>query len=111
VPLVLASGAGAEMRVALGVAVFSGMLGVTIFGIFFTPVFYVVIRWLSGQTAAGAVPAGKVPAPSPALSERVTAHVPGDGWPDGGKEAGAFTADPPVVHTEKGAVPPAPPSS
>jgi multidrug efflux pump len=47
VPLVLATGAGAEMRVALGVAVFSGMLGVTIFGIFFTPVFYVVIRWLT----------------------------------------------------------------
>ena len=47
VPLVLAKGAGAEMRVALGVAVFSGMLGVTIFGIFFTPVFYVVIRWLT----------------------------------------------------------------
>jgi hypothetical protein len=33
------------MRVALGVAVFSGMLGVTVFGLFFTPVFYVVIRW------------------------------------------------------------------
>src|SRR5579884_541628 len=49
VPLVLAKGAGAEMRVALGVAVFSGMLGVTIFGIFFTPVFYVVIRWFSGR--------------------------------------------------------------
>jgi multidrug efflux pump len=48
VPLVLAKGAGAEMRVALGVAVFSGMLGVTIFGIFFTPVFYLVIRWFSG---------------------------------------------------------------
>jgi multidrug efflux pump len=47
VPLVLAKGAGAEMRVALGVAVFSGMLGVTIFGIFFTPVFYVVIRWFA----------------------------------------------------------------
>jgi multidrug efflux pump len=47
VPLVLAKGAGAEMRVALGVAVFSGMLGVTLFGIFFTPVFYVVIRWLT----------------------------------------------------------------
>jgi len=47
VPLVLAKGAGAEMRVALGVAVFSGMLGVTIFGIFFTPVFYVVIRWFT----------------------------------------------------------------
>jgi multidrug efflux pump len=47
VPLVLGKGAGAEMRVALGVAVFSGMLGVTIFGIFFTPVFYVVIRWFT----------------------------------------------------------------
>src|SRR5262249_1918276 len=55
VPLVLAKGAGAEMRHMLGVAVFSGMLGVTIFGIFFTPVFYVVIRWFSerksGKTA------------------------------------------------------------
>ena len=51
VPLVVAKGAGAEMRVALGVAVFSGMLGVTIFGIFFTPVFYVVIRWFSGGKA------------------------------------------------------------
>ncbi len=50
VPLVLAKGAGAEMRVALGIAVFSGMLGVTIFGIFFTPVFYVVIRWFSGRS-------------------------------------------------------------
>jgi multidrug efflux pump len=46
VPLVLAKGAGAEMRIALGIAVFSGMLGVTLFGIFLTPVFYVVIRWL-----------------------------------------------------------------
>src|SRR5205814_9956174 len=51
VPLVLAKGAGAEMRVALGVAVFSGMLGVTFFGIFFTPVFYVVIRWFNGRKA------------------------------------------------------------
>jgi multidrug efflux pump len=46
VPLVLAKGAGAEMRSALGIAVFSGMLGVTFFGIFLTPVFYSVIRWL-----------------------------------------------------------------
>jgi multidrug efflux pump len=46
VPLVLGRGAGAEMRVALGTAVFSGMLGVTLFGIFFTPVFYkVVMGW------------------------------------------------------------------
>ena len=44
VPLVLASGAGAEMRRALGLAVFSGMLGVTFFGIFLTPVFFYVLR-------------------------------------------------------------------
>jgi multidrug efflux pump len=43
-PLVLAQGAGAEMRQAIGVAVFSGMLGVTFFGIFLTPVFYVLLR-------------------------------------------------------------------
>ena len=43
-PLVLAKGAGAEMRQALGTAVFFGMLGVTVFGLLFTPVFYVLIR-------------------------------------------------------------------
>jgi multidrug efflux pump len=46
VPLVLSEGAGAEMRQTLGTAVFSGMLGVTLFGIFLTPVFYSVIQWL-----------------------------------------------------------------
>ncbi len=45
VPLVISEGAGAEMRRTLGTAVFSGMLGVTIFGIFLTPVFYYVIQW------------------------------------------------------------------
>jgi multidrug efflux pump len=50
VPLAVAKGAGAEMRVALGIAVFSGMLGVTFFGLFFTPVFYSVIRWFSGPS-------------------------------------------------------------
>jgi multidrug efflux pump len=49
VPLVVASGAGAEMRRSLGTAVFSGMLGVTIFGIFLTPVFFYVIQGL-GET-------------------------------------------------------------
>jgi multidrug efflux pump len=44
VPLILGSGAGSEMRRAMGVAVFSGMVGVTIFGIFMTPVFYVLLR-------------------------------------------------------------------
>ena len=43
IPLVLASGAGAEMRQTLGLAVFSGMIGVTLFGIFLTPVFFYVI--------------------------------------------------------------------
>jgi multidrug efflux pump len=47
VPLMLAEGAGAEMRQTLGTAVFSGMLGVTLFGIFLTPVFFYVIDWLS----------------------------------------------------------------
>lgn len=47
VPLLLATGAGAEMRFAIGLAVFSGMLGVTLLGLFFTPVFYVVTRSLA----------------------------------------------------------------
>ena len=49
VPLVLSSGAGAEMRHAMGVAVFFGMLGVTFFGLFLTPVFYLLLRALSGM--------------------------------------------------------------
>ncbi len=44
IPLVLSSGAGSEMRHAMGVAVFSGMLGVTVFGLYLTPVFYVLMR-------------------------------------------------------------------
>ncbi|MNQ13032.1 Efflux pump membrane transporter BepE [compost metagenome] len=48
-PLVLASGAGAEMRSAMGVAVFSGMIGVTLFGLFLTPLFYVLLRRLAGN--------------------------------------------------------------
>ncbi len=58
VPLVLAEGAGAEMRVALGVAVFAGMIGVTTCGIFFTPVFYNVITWFTERrTPRPSVPA------------------------------------------------------
>lgn len=48
-PLVLSTGAGAEMRHAMGVAVFFGMIGVTAFGLFLTPVFYVVLRRLTGN--------------------------------------------------------------
>ncbi len=47
VPLVFSHGAGAEMRQTLGVAVFSGMIGVTLFGIFLTPVFFYVVEWVS----------------------------------------------------------------
>jgi multidrug efflux pump len=43
IPLVLATGAGSEMRQAMGIAVFSGMIGVTLFGLLFTPVFYALV--------------------------------------------------------------------
>jgi hydrophobe/amphiphile efflux-1 (HAE1) family protein len=51
VPLVISEGAGAEMRRTLGTAVFAGMLGVTLFGIFLTPVFYYVIQWFNDRRA------------------------------------------------------------
>jgi HAE1 family hydrophobic/amphiphilic exporter-1 len=57
VPLVVAKGAGAEMRFALGVAVFAGMLGVTFFGLVFTPVFYDVIRRFTKKKAPTSGPA------------------------------------------------------
>ncbi len=66
IPLVWAVGAGAELRQALGTAVFSGMIGVTFFGLIFTPVFYVVCRWLSGLgRRSSAAPHGEPP-PHPA---------------------------------------------
>ena len=63
-PLVIAHGAGAEMRSTLGVCVFSGMLGVTGFGIFLTPVFFYVVEWLKGNVDA-----------KPQLMLLATAHV------------------------------------
>jgi hypothetical protein len=48
-PLVISKGAGAEMRHAMGVAVFAGMIGVTLFGLFLTPVFYVVLMKRGGR--------------------------------------------------------------
>jgi HAE1 family hydrophobic/amphiphilic exporter-1 len=59
-PLAVAVGAGAEMRQSLGTAVFSGMLGVTLFGLLFTPIFYVVCRRLGMRrdTTAGNEPSG-----------------------------------------------------
>jgi hydrophobe/amphiphile efflux-1 (HAE1) family protein len=52
-PLVWAVGAGAELRQTLGTAVFSGMIGVTAFGLIFTPVFYVVTRWIAIRASQG----------------------------------------------------------
>jgi multidrug efflux pump len=72
VPLVFASGAGAEMRRSLGQAVFAGMLGVTLFGVFLTPVFFYVLQWWGARRRSGAEPApatggdSSVASPAPA---------------------------------------------
>ena len=63
VPMVRAWGPGAEMRQVLGTAVFSGMLGVTFFGLFLTPVFYVVLRGFGVRRAARRAAPGTIPAP------------------------------------------------
>jgi len=67
VPLAIATGAGAELRQALGTAVFFGMLGVTLFGLLFTPVFYVLVRWIA-EMAGGAKAKHKTDAAGPATS-------------------------------------------
>ena len=64
VPLMLASGAGAEVRHALGVTVFAGMLGVTLFGLLLTPLFYLLVRRRGARTA----PAALAPLPVPEAS-------------------------------------------
>ncbi|MGY1410730.1 MULTISPECIES: efflux RND transporter permease subunit [unclassified Luteimonas] len=61
VPLVLSSGAGAEVRSITGVTVFAGMLGVTIFGLFLTPVFYVALRKLANKPLVSHAPAHAAP--------------------------------------------------
>jgi multidrug efflux pump subunit AcrB len=55
-PLVWATGAGAELRQVLGTTVFSGMIGVTLFGLIFTPAFYVVSRWLADRLSRRRTP-------------------------------------------------------
>ncbi len=64
-PLVIAKGAGAEMRQVLGTAVFSGMIGVTIFGLLLTPVFYVVVRRLTEGKTPPPAASDKAEPPSP----------------------------------------------
>ena len=69
-PLVVSQGAGAEMRQAMGNAVFAGMIGVTLLGLFFTPVFYVLVMKLGRQRKA----ASPTPAAAKALeSEEIEA--------------------------------------
>jgi multidrug efflux pump subunit AcrB len=60
-PLVLADGAGAEVRRAMGAAVFSGMIGVTVFGLMLTPVFYVLVRRSRATNAALPAPVEEAP--------------------------------------------------
>ncbi len=66
VPLVFSTGAGSEMRHAMGVAVFAGMLGVTLFGLFLTPVFYVLLRMLAQRF--------EKPRPTPVAALPLEAH-------------------------------------
>ncbi len=68
VPLVLASGAGYEVRQALGTAVFAGMIGVTLFGLFLTPVFYVALRKLVTRRERAAAVAAPALAPATGAS-------------------------------------------
>lgn len=68
IPLLIATGAGSEMRQALGTAVFSGMLGVTVFGLFLTPVFYVVLRRFARVPATAAAEAESASAQGTELS-------------------------------------------
>ncbi len=75
VPLVLAEGAGAEMRRSLGTAVFSGMLGVTLFGIFLTPVFYYVIQKRGADEERRPEPAPPKPYESKELLMMSSAHA------------------------------------
>ena len=69
IPLYLAKGAGAEFRIALGTAVFWGMIGVTMFGLIFTPVFYVVIRKFFGSAATKRDTDADLANPIPAAAE------------------------------------------
>jgi len=71
-PLVISTGAGAEMRKAMGTAVFSGMIGVTVFGLFLTPIFYVVLMKLGRKRATAPAPKSEGPLPD---GGAVTVHA------------------------------------
>ncbi|MDB5606820.1 MAG: transporter, hydrophobe/amphiphile efflux family [Bradyrhizobium sp.] len=80
VPLVISTGAGSEMRHAMGVAVFSGMIGVTAFGIFFTPMFYVLLRSIAGNRPLTQHGEGSLGNDAPLAPSAVTpVHLAGQG--------------------------------
>lgn len=100
IPLLIATGPGSEMRRALGTAVFSGMLGVTIFGLFLTPVFYVVLRKFArdGQVVADgsgcAVDTSSVEGTDETVSETPTAERASDaGRADGDAKTASASSD------------------
>ncbi len=101
VPLVLSQGAGAEMRKTLGTAVFSGMLGVTLFGIFLTPVFYYVIQWVSDRRMSRRPPE-EIEDESP-LDEHKPAEEDSSEFAMAGAPAHAHTTGNGAVHGPQGA--------
>jgi multidrug efflux pump len=74
IPLIIGSGAGSEMRRAMGIAVFSGMVGVTIFGIFLTPVFYVLLRARHEKKRLQNLPPPVAAAAQPAPNAKESGH-------------------------------------
>ncbi len=89
-PLVVSTGAGSEMRQAMGVAVFAGMIGVTFFGLFLTPVFYVVIMKMTARLQRKSAPVGPA---TKAVAAATTLALLLAGFPDRA-EAGSLTVGP-----------------
>jgi multidrug efflux pump len=79
IPLIVGSGAGSEMRRVMGIAVFSGMVGVTLFGIFLTPVFYVLLRSRRARRTSAAGAPGTSGGGGPAPVHAVQQAIKGDG--------------------------------
>ena len=102
VPLMLSEGAGAEMRRTLGTAVFAGMLGVTLFGIFLTPVFFYVIQWLADSRAGEPADASELEFAASAAHSGI--HLNGEEHRNG-----AATAHPAHAHGDSPTVHPADP--
>jgi hypothetical protein len=77
-PLVVATGAGAEMRQSLGTAVFSGMIGVTLFGIFLTPVFFFALMWWGERKKNRGTPVPQSAAALPGTADGTLRHQTAD---------------------------------